>query len=391
MKPNLRRLLQVGAIAVGVFIAVFAGFVLASADRFEHDELTTLPALVVHTMAIQSQPGFDVRRLFSGRVQARRDSLLGFEQSGALAIVHVREGKVVQRGELLAELDTERLQAQRAELTAALAEAEANLALAEATLKRTEGVLQSGGVSRQGLDEARQGRRAARAAVDLARRRIGSVDVEFAKTQLAAPFEGTIVARLADEGQVLATGRPVLRLQSIAAPEIRIGVAGNSVDTLRVGQVYTLEWRGRPMRARLRAVLPLRAATSRTVDALLDPLEPPAELRPGDLVSLRLSTPVEALGIWIPITALAEGERGLWSVYVAQPISDTPPPAGLSATHRVVRRTVDVIHQEAGRVYVRGTLRSDDRVVAAGLHRIVPGQYVRQARRSIVHGSSDHD
>lgn len=391
MKPKQRHALRLGLVAISLIIAASVAFVLTRAEQFASAEATEFPALVVHTTAIQWQSTFDLRRVFSGRVQARRDSLLGFEQGGELAIVHVDEGTVVHRGQLLAKLDAERLKAQRAELIATLAEAKANLALAEATLKRTEGVVQAGGVSRQGLDEARQGRRAARAALELARRRIASVDVELDKTRLTAPFDGTIVARLADEGQVLGTGEPVLRLQADATPEVRVGVAGDSVEALRVGQTYTLEWRGRSVRARLRAVLPLRAATARTVDALLDPISPPPQLRPGDLVGLPLSKPIEERGIWLPITALAEGERGLWSVYVTEEASDSGPPSGLEATHRVVRRTVEVVHHEADRVYVRGTLRPPDRVVATGLHRIVPGQWVRQAPLSIAQGKRNHD
>jgi len=42
-------------------------------------------------------------------------------------------------------------------------------------------------------------------------------------------------------------------------------------------------------------------------------------------------------------------------------------------------RVVEVVHAEADRVFVRGTLRDGERVVATGLHRIVPGLLVRRA------------
>ena len=91
--------------------------------------------LPVETRPVEYQHGYEVQRVFSGRVQARRESLLGFDAGGRLASVQVLEGDRVQQGALLATLDPARLAARRAELAAAQAEAEARLALASATLK----------------------------------------------------------------------------------------------------------------------------------------------------------------------------------------------------------------------------------------------------------------
>lgn len=331
-------------------------------------------ALPVETLRIRLQDSYQARTLFTGRVQARRESALGFETAGRLAEVRVREGDRVETGDLLATLDTERLLARRAEQVAALAEAEARLALASATLERLRGVVESGGVSRQGLDEAREGRRTASAAVELARQRVAGIDVELAKSRLLAPFDGTLVERMADEGRVMATGEPVLRLLEAAPPEIRVGVAGDAVDRLEPGAVYALEHAGSTLAARLRTVLPLRSLRTRTVDALFDPVDADVELRPGDLVGLPLSVAVAAPGFWLPLSALAEGERGLWSLYVAVP--DDAVPAGLVASHRISRHGVELVHQESGRVFVRGLVQPGAEVVASGLHRVVPGQWV---------------
>ena len=156
--------------------------------------------LPVETTKITRQFGFTMHRAFSGRVQARRESALGFEIAGRLDQVRVEAGQTVTAGDELAALDTARLQARRTELEAALAEAEARLALARATLRRNRGVVDAGAISRQALDEAQQAEHAAKAGVDLAAQRISSLEVELAKSRLYAPFSGTIVARMADRG-----------------------------------------------------------------------------------------------------------------------------------------------------------------------------------------------
>ena len=84
---------------------------------------TAPAALPVNTHTLVLQDGFTVQRVFSGTVQAARESVVGFEAAGRLANVLVDEGATVEAGELLAELDTERLAAQRAERVAARSEA----------------------------------------------------------------------------------------------------------------------------------------------------------------------------------------------------------------------------------------------------------------------------
>ena len=63
-------------------------------------------ALPVETRAVTLQDSFTMKRNFSGRVQAKRESVLGFESAGRLARVLVDERAAVEAGQLLAELDT---------------------------------------------------------------------------------------------------------------------------------------------------------------------------------------------------------------------------------------------------------------------------------------------
>ncbi len=388
MLRKQRRLLIPATLATATVLgAATAGLVGARTNPVNTpSEPSVLP---VTTRAVVLEDSYTMQRTFSGRVQARRESVLGFESAGRLARVLVDEGQSVGAGALLAELDTERLKAQRAELVAARAAAEADLALTNVTLQRLSGIVDKGGVSRQRLDESREAQRAARASLALAEQRIATIDVELGKTRLHAPFAATVIARSADEGRVLEAGQALLTLQERSDPEIRMGIAGRTLSQLEPGRVYALSWRGQTLHARLRALLPLRAASARTVDALFDPLDTPPGLLPGDLVTLQLDSRVDQSGSWLPLTALTEGERGLWSVYVAEslPATDTGP----AATHRVVRRTVDIVHQGTEGVFVRSALNEGQHVIVSGLQRIVPGQLVRLLSDPITLAELHHD
>lgn len=426
---NPLRVCQVLVIVLALSIQPLA---LAEAELLDMDQ----PASTVVTVTeAETQSSYPLEQVFVGRVEARRSAELGFERSGQLIEVRVREGDAVAADTLLARLNPSLLQAKRTELLADLASAEADLALAEATATRYRSSVKDGAVTRQDLDEASEGARAASARLQLAEARIASIDLDLSKTELRAPFDGTVIRRTADEGTILSAGQPVLTVQETATPEIRIGVAGPLLEALHPGQRYSLEIDDEIIAAQLRAIIPLRVGASRTVDVLFDPIgqlleqavEQAAEasglhalqtsasdqnrvgahphrtadesardprrnsvLRPGNLAELRLSKQVEAEGFWLPLSALSEGERGLWRALVAEPDTANPrdqhdpqhaePSAGASdARWRLVSRPVQVLHVDSERVFVRGALQPGDLIVTAGLHRVVPGQWVQLA------------
>jgi RND family efflux transporter MFP subunit len=379
MSPRTRLVHRFPLALLGLAVALPAAALIATqlAGRSAESQTpASSPAVGVAVLAVEPADGYALRRVYTGRVEARRTSALGFERGGRLTEVLVREGEAVAAGQVLARLDRALLDAQRRELEAAQASAQADLALAQATLQRFRESVDQGAVTRQALDEAREGAGAARAAADLAQARIASVDLEIEKAELRAPFDAVVTRLPVHEGQVLAAGSPVVTVQELALPEIRVGVAGPLAETLAPGSEHPLTWRGRTFSARLRALVPLRSGATRTRDALFEPIDPPPGLHPGELVELPLTQWITAPGFWLPLSALAEGNRGLWTAYAVEPL-DGAAPAGLIADHRLSPRPVEILSLDGDRVYVRGALAAGERLVAAGLHRVVPGQLVR--------------
>jgi hypothetical protein len=96
-------------------------------------------------------------------------------------------------------------------------------------------------------------------------------------------------------------------------------------------------------------------------------------------VRVELTETIPTGGIWLPTQALAQDIRGLWSVYGITPAEDE------DGTYRVQPKAVEILHQESAgeaaqpgaRALVRGTLQGGDRIVASGVHRLVPDQRVR--------------
>ncbi len=408
------------SLAAGV--ATTAAIVGASAASRAGDEVRRPPRpLPVRTLPAEASPGYEVTRRYTGRTVARRTSALGFERGGKVIELLADDGDAVEAGAVLARLDVRALTARRAELRArhagaqarldemeagpraetiavaraGLAEAESQLALARLKDERRARLLADGVIGaeqrdevatslaalaaqRAGaaarLDELETGTRreriaAQRAAVAELDAAIASIELDIEKSELRAPFAGTIAARSVDEGTVIAAGQPLLRLLERGAPEVRVGVPANVVAELGERDALPVEVGGRAHPARIRSLLPEVDPRTRTRTVVLH-LDESAGVVPGEVARLPVTRTVREAGFWLPTTALVRGARGLWAVWVVVEDGDGP---------RVARRDVEVIHAETARAFVRGTLRDGDRVVRDGGQRVTVGQRVRIA------------
>ena len=392
---EIRRRVMLGFVVTLILaVSVALAYAALHPEVNQNESKAQRSAVPVAALRVQPQTGYKVSRSFVGRIETARTSAVGFEFGGLLRELSSEEGESITRGKVIARLDTMRLEAQRTELKAVHAEALARLALAKVTLKRLEGIVDRGGASHQELDESREQYRTAEAAVNLASARINSVDVDIAKSQLRAPYDAIITRRLVDEGHVVGAGEPVYELQEHAVQEVRIGVAGRLVDAIRVGQRRDVHVKGKHLAAVVKAVLPVRGPATRTVDVILTLRDPLSQLRAGDLVTLNLTEHISEVGYWLPVDALTESVRGLWSVYVLQPVSRSTTTEMLNATHEVVPYVAEVVHVEADRVYIRTALSGAETVIASGLQRVVPRQLVRLSDThalQLANGGSLHD
>ena len=97
----------------------------------------------------------------------------------------------------------------------------------------------------------------------------------------------------------------------------------------------------------------------------------------GDGMSaLRLAYEIRQRGLWVPISSLREGRRGLWSLYV---VETTPAEQRglLGATHVVSRRMVEVLDIRNDQAFINGSIEDGEYFVTRGAHKLVPGQPVR--------------
>jgi len=340
----------------------------------------------VSTLQLNLSDSYELTRVYGGQLKHRRMSHMGFETPGVIGKVHVNEGDVVKVGDTLVTLDQAAINAQ---LEGAMAEVDtaramiraqqAQLQLSASTLKRNQELAKKGHVSIQLLDELQQQQAIAQAKLGVTETQLGTASaradqlaVSFDKTILKAPYDAQVQTRHLDEGSIVNSGVPAITLVEKGFLEATIGFPQKMIGTLVVGNPYEFTINDSQVPGRLKAILPNVDPVTGTITALFT--VDGDNLFGGTLAELNLSVNVKEDGFWVPVSALAESQRGLWAVLVV-----TEDEADATT---VETRLVEILYRGPNAVYARGTLEDGDLIVDSGIGRIVPGQNVRVATRS---------
>jgi RND family efflux transporter MFP subunit len=384
--------------------------------------------LPVESLELSPVSSMEVSRDYVGEIAPKRKSSLSFEKVGRVTRILAKAGDRVTAGQPLAYLDAQSIDLQRQDLiaqrdqaVARLAELKAgpiqeNIASAQAVIKpiqeqlnlaivkrdRRNQLFQAGAISQEQLNDAttevqrlqamieeaesrvkelQAGTRpesisAQQAAIASIEAKIDSLQLEQRNSVLKAPFAGQIADRLIDEGTVISPGQPVMQLIEGGDVEAIVGVPSSVALTLQRGNNYSIQVNEAKHSATFRDVLPELDPNTLTQKAIFSVASSQAKQLPSNqIVRLSLRESVKTSGFWVPIVALTKGNRGLWSSFVLErhPLSNQQEP---TETYKLTKQDVEILHTESDRALVRGTLKSGDKIVASGVHRLVPGQLV---------------
>lgn len=369
-KRGLKRL----GILTGTGI-VIGGCVLATisatsliADRANAvDAPAPVPLISVAAVPAQLLDGYDVQRSFAGLTEANRNVTVSFEQGGTVDQILVDEGDIVSQGDVLAILDIGLIEAGRQTLEATRSAVSVRLELAVITQQRRLALRESGNVSQQSADEADSAVNDLIAQLAQVDAQLSTLDVRVAKSQIIAPFDGQIATRAIDEGTALSAGVPVVTILESGSVLFRVGVDPRLADTLEVGSRHGVEVSSQTHDVILQSVRPDLDPQTRTRTLVFSFDGESPSLRQAGV--LNLTQRISQRGFSLPLTALKEGVRGLWTVQAL-----VPDEAG---SFRVQSEAIEIIHADEARVFVRGTLQDGAQIVEGGTHRLVSGQLVR--------------
>lgn len=352
---------KAGIISVAASFFVSASLALAGENAGK-------PALTVRTTQLKTEH-WSRTIAANGSILPWQEAVVGAELSGLrITAINVNVGDEVKKGDVLATLATETLQANVAEARAALQESEAVLADALANAERSRKLSASGFVSEQQAAQTATSEQTARARVEVQKARVEASLVRLGQAQIVAQEAGIISASSAAVGTLTQSGAELFRLIRNGRMEWFAELTAEELAVVKKGMVADVTvGTGKVIRGRVRAVAPSVNAQTRHGQAIV---------RFADNVSLvgglfargNIDVSGGAHGIQsLPLGALMQ--RGNKNFVLV-----------VSADSRVREQQVTVGQRNGDRVEIRDGLKADDAVVESGGAFLTEGDVVQRVK-----------
>lgn len=305
---------------------------------------------------------------YAGKVTARTETNLGFRVAGKILTRPVAAGQSVEKGQLLAQLDPADYQLAAAAAQAQLRAATTDRDLQASDLKRYAELRAQNFISQAELERRQASLRAAEAKVEEARAQLTTQGNQTQYTRLTADANAIVTDTLAEPGQVVAAGTPVVRLAMDGARDVSFSVPEQRLAQVKVGQEVTVRaWahESQPQRARVREIAASADPATRTFGVKVELLgEPQPPL--GTTITVDWPQPKAAAPILrVPSTAVWRNAQGQNSVWVFEP-----------QTHTVHSAVVSLSEADRNDLVVTSGLSAGQQVVVTGAHVLHDGEQV---------------
>lgn len=156
------------------------------------------------TASLQSPVQVGAVLTASGYVVAQRKAAVASKGTGQLTFLGVVEGDNVRKGQIIARLDNSDISAQLQEAEANLKLQEADLEDAQKNVRRQKALLKAGASAVAELEAAETQLKKILAGIEVAKARVSAGNVAMENTLIRAPFDGTVLTKNADIGEIVA-------------------------------------------------------------------------------------------------------------------------------------------------------------------------------------------
>jgi membrane fusion protein (multidrug efflux system) len=303
----------------------------------------------VRSLVIKAQP-IDEFIVATGTVHAEESVDVQSETAGKLVKIHFQEGAQVRAGDLLAVMND-------AELRAALARASYRRQLAELKARRITTLVDKGGVPQQEYDIAAS-------ELQVLGAEVAVIEAQLARTEIRAPFSGTIGLRNVSEGALVTTSTRLASLQNTTSVKVDFNVPERYAGVVTPGSAVKFSVAGsdRTYTAEVYAVEPHLDEITRTRLIRARAANPDQSLIPGAFA--RVTVPLARLehALMVPATALS-ADAGEKSVFVID-------------KGKAKRQVVQTGLRRGESVLVTSGLRNGDEVIVTGTQLVRNGSSV---------------
>lgn len=227
---------------VNYLIILFTAFLLVGCEK-EPALNNDTKAEAIHNVKYltTARTSFIIERELAGVVQSTRTSPLSFKVGGTVSDILIAKGNRVEKGQVLARLETDELELTIGKASASLGAAQAALIQAEDKYSRAEKLQLKGFVSDSELlnikaDFDAKNQQMLSAQIDLR-----NAKLNLSRTELIAPYAGLISHIMIDDFTKVNSGQKVLELVNNNSLEVAVLVPESLIQYFSFGMGVTIE------------------------------------------------------------------------------------------------------------------------------------------------------
>lgn len=318
---------------------------------------------VVTNAPIQSGPAI------TGTLAAKTQATVRAQLAGSVLEAYAQPGQRVNRGQVLARLDTSSLTDAFTSAQAGVESARNSLAVSQREAQRQKTLEAAGAVAQRNVEQAQQSAVMAQANLAQARSQLAAAAKNLANTRVTAPFPGVVSERPVSPGDVVQPGTALFTVVDPAILQLEASVPAEQLATLRLGSAIDFNvtgYAGRTFRGSVARINPSADPATRQVRIYAEIPNPGGALVAGLYAEGRVETESRT-ALTLPAGAI---DRRM-----AKP-----------AVLRVRDGKVERVEVELGlqddreqRVEIRSGLNAGDVVLLGSAQEIAPGTPVRLA------------
>lgn len=286
-----------------------------------------------------------------GTIEANEMVEIKAETLGIVEKILFEEGQDVALGDVLIQLDREKLEY-------GYEESVANLKLSQSELARNEQLFGEKLISRQEYDQAATRAESNGAVAELRKRQLRDADV-------VAPFAGVIGGRNVSPGQVITRDETLTWLVDLDPVKVKFNVPERFLQMAKTGQPVSIKvaaFPGRVFEGQVYFVAPFVDSNTRNIEVKASVPNSDRSLIPGMFANLELTLTIRNQALVIPEMAIfrtLEDDEAMVYVVGADSVAEM--------------KTISVGERMAGKVEVLTGLEEGELVIVEGTQKIGPG------------------
>jgi len=312
-------------------------------------------------------------RVFTGTAKTGIESKLSFKVGGTIKNINVKVGDVVNRGNVIAELDDTDYKINVKEAEAGLRQAESQALNKKNKYERVKTLYETNSIAKSELDGARAQYESATASVEGMRSTLEYARLRLSYARLLAPESGSIAVCNSENNENVQVGQTIAILIVGSDMEIELGIPENVINRIKSGMNVSITFSSlnNTFNGVVSEVSPSIDVNSSTYLVSIKILDPTIDVKSGMAanVSFKFEGSSSKDVLIVPIAAVGEDSDGRF-VFLVESVED-----GNIAT--IKKQHIQIGELTSDGFEVISGLSLNQKVATAGLQSLLDGQKVR--------------